>query len=106
MMKELGLTEIEARMNDKVQLLYPPYEDRRQQNLLQMIKKRVLDQSEYWMERTREEFLAGGGSLDEYERFQKISDRLKLVFRKQLEAGEYVVSSSGFFYVIKGRKPK
>lgn len=106
MLKELGLTDIEARMNDKVQFLYPPYEDPRQQNLLHMIKKRVLDESEYWMERTREEFLAGGGEPDEYERFREISDRLQLIFKQQLEKGEYTVCSCGFFYVIKGRKPK
>jgi len=106
MMKKSGLTDVEARLNDKVQLLYPPYEGPRQQNLLNMIKKRVLDQSECWTERTREEFIAGGGSFDEYKRFRELSDRIRLVFKKQIEAGEYVVFSSGFFYVIKGRKPK
>ena len=105
-MKKLGLTDIEARMNDRVQFLYPPYEGPLQQNLLHMIKKRILDQSEFWMLRTREEFLAGGGNPDEYERFRELSDRIKLVFKKQIEAGEYVVFASGFFYVIKGRKPK
>jgi len=106
MMKDLGLREIEARMNDKVQFLYPPYEGPLQQNLLHMIKKRVLDQSKFWMEHTREEFLAGGGNSDEYERFREISDKIKLVFKQQLEDGKYTACTPGFFYVIKGRKPK
>ncbi|MDH4222582.1 MAG: methyltransferase domain-containing protein [candidate division Zixibacteria bacterium] len=106
MMKKFGLTDIEARLNDKAQFLYPPYEGSRQQNILQMIKKRVLDQSDFWMERVKEEFLAGGGDLEEYRRFREISDRLKLIFKNQFEAGEYIVFTSGFFYAIKGRKPE
>jgi hypothetical protein len=106
MMEKLGLVGIEARLNDKVGFLHPPYEGPQQQNSLLMIKKRVLDQSEFWMERTREEFLAGGGSLDEFERYRKISDRIRLVFQEQLEEGKYTVCSPSFFYVIKGKKPK
>ncbi len=106
MMKKLGLTDIDARLNDKAQFLHPPYEGPRQQNILQMIKKRVLDQSDFWMQRVKEEFLAGGGNFDEFERYREIAERVKLLFKNQLEAGEYVVFSSGFFYIIKGKKPQ
>jgi SAM-dependent methyltransferase len=106
MMERLGLVDIEARLNDKVGFLRPPYEGPQQQNSIYMIKKRVLDQSEFWMERTREEFLAGGGDSAEFERYRKISDRIRLVFQKQLEDGVYTVCGHSFFYVIKGRKPK
>jgi SAM-dependent methyltransferase len=106
MMEKLGLVDIEARLNDKVGFLRPPYEGPQQQNSIYMIKKRVLDQSEFWMERTREEFLAGGGSLDEFESYRKISDKIKLIFQKQLEEGKYSVCSPSFFYVVKGRKPR
>ncbi len=58
------------------------------------------------MLRTREEFLAGGGNPDEYERFREISDKIKRVFKQQLEDGKYTACTAGFFYVIKGRKPK
>jgi SAM-dependent methyltransferase len=106
MMEKLGLVDIEARLNDKVGFLHPPYEGPHQQNSIYMIKKRVLDQSEFWMERTREEFLVGGGAPDEFERYRKTSDRIRLIFQKQLEDGVYTVCGHGFFYVIKGRKAK
>ena len=106
MMEKLGLVDIEARLNDKVGFLHPPYEGPQQQNSIYMIKKRILDQSEFWMERVREEFLAGGGDPNEFERYRKISDRVRLIFQKQLEDGVYTVCGHGFFYVIKGRKPK
>jgi hypothetical protein len=106
MMNQLGLVDIECRLNDKVGFLRPPYEGPQQQNSLLMIKKRVLDQSEFWTERAREEFLAGGGDPDEFERYRKISDRVKLILQKQLEEGKYTVCSPGFFFIIKGRKPK
>ena len=89
MMKKLGLTEIGARMNDKVHFLIPPYEDPRQQHLLKMIKKTQLDEHEFWMERTKEEFLAGGGNPEEYERFREISERLKPILQQQIEEGKY-----------------
>jgi SAM-dependent methyltransferase len=106
MMEKLGLVDIEARLNDKVGFLHPPYEGPQQQNSIYMIKKRILDQREFWMERVREEFLAGGGDPNEFERYRKISDRVRFIFQKQLEDGVYTVCGHGFFYVIKGRKPK
>jgi len=106
MMKKLGLTEIGARMNDKVHFLLPPYEDARQQHLLKMMKKTQLDEHEFWMERTKEEFFAGGGEQDEFERFREISERLKPILQQQIEEGRYTACGPSFFYVIKGRKPE
>jgi SAM-dependent methyltransferase len=106
MMEKLGLVDIEARLRDNVGFLRPPYEGPQQQHSLRMIKKHVFDQSEFWMERTHEEFLAGGGTPDEFERYRKIVDRIKPIFQKQLVDGVYATCGAGFFYVIKGRKPK
>jgi len=105
MMKELGLIGIDARMNDRVHFLIPPYEDPKQQHLLKMVKKTQLDEHEFWMERTKEEFLAGGGNPEEYERFREISDKLKPILQQQIEEGKYIACGPSFFYVIKGRKP-
>ena len=105
MMKKLGLTEIDARMNDKVHFLIPPYEDPKQQHLLKMVKKTQLDEHEFWMERTKEEFLAGGGNPEEYKRFREISERLKPILQQQIEEGRYTAFGPSFFYVIKGKKP-
>jgi len=106
MMKNLGLIEIDARMNDIVHFLIPPYEDPRQQHLLKMVKKTQLDEHEFWMERTKEEFLAGGGNPEEYERFREISERLKPILQQQIEEGRFAACGPSFFYVIKGRKPE
>ncbi|HVP36687.1 MAG TPA: methyltransferase domain-containing protein [Terriglobales bacterium] len=106
MMKKLGLIGIDTRMNDKVHFLIPPYEDARQQHLLKMMKKTQLDEHEFWMERTREEFFAGGGDPREYERFREISERLKPILQQQIEEGKYSACGPSFFYVIKGRKPE
>jgi ubiquinone/menaquinone biosynthesis C-methylase UbiE len=106
MMKKLGLVEVDVRMNDKVIFLYPPYDDPRQQAFLRMMKKRVLDDRQFWMERAKEEFLTGGGKPEEFEQCRKIWDQQMEVLKKQLENGEYVSLFAAFFYVIKGRKPK
>lgn len=106
MMKELGLAEIDARINDKVYFLYPPYDDPRQQAFLRMTKKRILDDVDFWIGRVKEEFLAGGGTADEFQRYMKICDKQKDAFKKQLENGEYVCFFGSFFFVIKARKPK
>lgn len=108
MMSELGLIDIEARMNDRVQLLLPPYEDDAQQKLLQQVKDNWLDDDKkaYWMERGKEEFFAGGGSPQEWERCLKIVDYVKPIYKQQLNDGEFYLCGGMFFYISKGRKPE
>ena len=108
MMKKLGLMDIGVRTNDRALFLEPPYEGELQQHQLEHIKKQWLDEKRYkvWMDREKEEFLAGGGDPEEYDRYRKIADRTRLIFRQQIENGEYFAcSGGGCFYVIKGRKP-
>ena len=106
MMSELGLLEIDARLNDRVQLLLPPYETPQQQQMLKMIKSRWFDDSkrEYWREIEKEEFLAGGGEPSDWERIIQIAERLTPVVRQQLTDGEFYLCGCGFFYIVKGRK--
>jgi SAM-dependent methyltransferase len=106
MMKELGLMDIDVRLNDRVYLLYPPYHDPIQQNFLKMAKKRFVDDHKFWMEQTKEEFLAGGGDLKEFARVRKIAEKVRLNVKKQMEKGEYATCHANSFYVVKGRKPK
>ena len=108
MMNKLGLTEIGIRLNDGVCYLEPPYEGPLQQHQLDHVKKQWLDEKrrKIWIDREKEEFLAGGGDPKEYDRYREINDRNILIFRQQIEDGEYSICSSGDFYVIKGRKPK
>ena len=107
MMKELGLLNIEIRNNDRVQLLLPPYEGAEQQHHLAMMKKQLLDEKniEFWLKSMEEEFVAGGGTQEEFSEMRRISDRLKPIIRQQMEDGTYASCGGNFFYVIKGRKP-
>jgi SAM-dependent methyltransferase len=108
MMSKLGLTEIGIRLNDRVSFMEPPYEDPLQQHTLAHVKKQWLDEKrrEIWLEREKREFLAGGGEVDEYNRYRETADRLMAIFRRQIEDNEYFSCGSGHFYIIKGRKPK
>ena len=58
------------------------------------------------MDREKKEFLAGGGKLEEYERYREIHDRIRSIIRQQIEDGQYFECGSGDIYVIKARKPK
>jgi len=108
MMSQLGLTEIGIRLNDRVTFIEPPYEGLLQQHQLEHVKKQWLDEQrrEIWLEREKREFLAGGGEVDEYNRYRETADRLLAIFRRQIEDNEYFACGSGHFYIIKGRKPK
>ncbi len=108
MMKELGLTDIGVRINDRAYYLEPPYEGPLQQYHLEWKKERWLDKKKYkiFMDREKKEFLAGGGKLGEYERYREIHDRIKSIIRQQIEDGEYFECGSGDLYVVKGRKSK
>ena len=58
------------------------------------------------MDRENEEFLAGGGDPEDWERVAEISRKRIATMREQMEKNEYFSCGSGDFYVIKGRKPK
>lgn len=107
MMNELGLVDIAARQNDRVRFLIPPYDDPRQQNLLEMIKKDTSDEAmEIWLERWKEEQLAGGGNIDDFEIAAQLVKENRDIFLEYLERDEFVSCGSGNFYIIKGRKPE
>jgi ubiquinone/menaquinone biosynthesis C-methylase UbiE len=108
LMKETGLVDIDVRMNDRVHLLLPPYEDSSQQQLLKQVKVRWFDDErrEYWRTREKEEFLAGGGEADDWERILAYADKLKPIYRQQLNDGEFHLCSGAYFYVAKAKKPE
>jgi len=107
MMNELGLTDIDARLNDEVWFLEPPYKGEIQQYRLQMGKRNMLDEKhkKFFKEKEQKEFLAGGGDIKEFNRCYKIYDKLKPVIKKQFEKGEFFGCGSHDFYIIRGRKP-
>lgn len=107
MMQLADLTDIDCRKNDTVRFLNPPYDSPDQQHYYKMTKKRMLDHKtfQFWVDRIREEFLAGGGTEEEFNRHMKWGMKYRDEFRKQVEAGEFYGCSSGYFYIIIGRKP-
>lgn len=106
MMKKLGLTNIDIRLNDLVFHLDPPYEEPRQQHRLNIIKKALLEERTHmaFMDSLLKEFLAGGGTPEEFERYREVDRRIMPIYRQQLEKGKYFGCSSPNLYVIKGRK--
>jgi SAM-dependent methyltransferase len=105
-MTKLGLTNIGIRQNDAVLYLEPPYPDDRQRDLLDSAKRQWLDQARFekLAERRKEHFTAGGGDPAEFDRYQLIQARLREVFRRQVEDGEYFACGAGHIYIVKGRK--
>jgi len=107
MMSKLGLENIAARQNDRVRFLTPPYDDPRQRNLLEMIKKGASDDAlNEIKKRWREDYVAGGGSPEEFEIAAEIAERNKPELFRQLDNGEFYSCGSGKFYIVKGRKPE
>ncbi len=107
MMAELGLTELDARLNDRVWFLEPPYEGIEQQHRLKIARKNMLDEdhSEFWIRRGEEEFLAGGGDAKEYEQWVDIGESFRPAAQHQFDNGQFYSCGSNDMYVVKGRKP-
>jgi UDP-N-acetylmuramyl tripeptide synthase len=58
------------------------------------------------MKRSHEEFLAGGGSEEEYKRIKRLANRIFKTVRKQYEQKTYYGFMAANFFAIKARKPK
>ncbi len=108
MMNDLGLKEIESRLNDRVFVLLPPYEGPVQQHRLANIKRNVLDDKmrKFLVDEARQEFLAGGGDIDDFEKSVQIFEKQRPLFREHFDKGIFFSCGSTDFYIIKGRKPE
>jgi len=107
LMKEAGLVDIDVRTNDRAHYIEPPYEDMLQKRSLEHLKIYLLDDDNRanLIAREKEEFLAGGGDMTEYERYRAMSDKYLALLKKQVEDGEYYACAAGAFYIVKARKP-
>jgi len=107
LMTEAGLIDVDIRMNDRVFYLEPPYATELQKHRLKGIEGRWLDDKNYRfvIDESREEFYAGGGDPEEYEKFIKICDEIREEIRGQLENETYYACGGTLFYIIKGVKP-
>ncbi|MFH1335162.1 MAG: class I SAM-dependent methyltransferase, partial [Candidatus Zixiibacteriota bacterium] len=108
MMSRLGLQEIDVRLNDRVYHMEPPYQGPVQQHQLESVRKNCsLDDEkgyEFFLQREKEEFLAGGGNPEEFERLRIINDRIRPILKQQIKQGEFFACGGSQFYIIKGRK--
>lgn len=110
LMKNLGLVEVDIRLNDRVYHAAPPYDSPMEQHWMEMAKKEIKDMEEeekrqFWINRGREEFLAGGGSEEDFEEAVAVWDRYRPIRKQMVEEGTLAFCSCGSFFVIKGRKP-
>jgi SAM-dependent methyltransferase len=108
MMKQLGLIDVDVRTSDYVPHLHPPYDSEREKVQVEMVSKEHLDKNRYrtLREREKEEFLAGGGILDEWQRYCEYSDKLVAELRQQIDDKRYYYCGVYPFYFTKGLKPK
>jgi ubiquinone/menaquinone biosynthesis C-methylase UbiE len=105
MMHRLGLVDIEGRQNERVTLLVPPYDTPVQQHVKRMYVENF-ERREEWKEEFREDYLAGGGSREDFESFWERWGRRGSDMIAALERGDFIMASAGNFYVFKGRKPE
>ncbi len=108
MLSELGMREIDIRMNERVHFLEPPYESEEQKHLLKTLIKQHTNEKDkkFWIEQGRVEFEAGGGNLADYDRWIEIMDKFLAAARKQYKDGTFACCTGMYFFIIKARKPK
>jgi ubiquinone/menaquinone biosynthesis C-methylase UbiE len=109
MMKEVGLIDIDARINDMVYILEPPYKSPMQQYLYRIMKKDLRSKKKdrkFWVDLEKRQFLAGGGNIKEFNRLRKFDAKRRDLSKQQIKCRSYFYCFSGLFYVIKGKKSK
>jgi SAM-dependent methyltransferase len=104
MMHKLGLVDIDARFNEKVPLLVPPYDTPEQEHMKSLVMD-SLKRREEWREEGLADYLAGGGKREDYERYWERWGRRSREVAAALEAGTLFMTGGRTFYVIRGRKP-
>lgn len=113
MMSDLGLLDIDARANDLVFLVLPPYESPRERFWMHRAQERLQDDRamQEWERDFRECFLAGGGSRSSCYRYLRYCREQRRVtvelYRTQVENGSYFAcsASGGAFLCVRGVKP-
>jgi SAM-dependent methyltransferase len=114
MMADLGLIGIDARSNDLVFLVQPPYETEQQQFHMARARERLESDEELadWEREFKECYAAGGGSQSscnrylEYAREQR--EKIAKLYRNQVEDGSYFACGArcSSFFCVKGIKPE
>ncbi len=105
MMHRLGLVDIDGRQNEKVFLLVPPYETPVQKHLKRMVIENFRKRDEQ-KEEALQNYLAGGGTPEEFERLWEKWAKRGNDMVAALERGDFFMAGAGDFYIFTGRKPK
>ena len=105
MMHKLGLTDIDALINERVYLMVPPYGTPKQEHLKLRIKD-GLERRDEWKEESRADFIAGGGAAEEFDALWARWERQGVETVAAMERNELFATNAGVFYVIQGRKPR
>ena len=107
MFSELGLTNIDVKMKETGFFLEPPYEGEQQQHRLKQLRQLYTDlrTNDYWKSRYREEFLSGGGSIEDYDRYSDLMDQFYEDALREMDSNRFAACGGYLFYIAKGRKP-
>lgn len=107
-MRRIGLNDVDVRTTEYVPHLYPPYSDEQEKTQIEMLQKQVLHEERRATlnERQREEFLAGGGTVEEWSRYEALADKLVSEMREQIKNEEYYYCGAYPFYYTRGIKPE
>jgi SAM-dependent methyltransferase len=103
---ELGLERVEVHLNDKANLLLPPYDTAEQRAFADEITSFAERDVGLWSRaETRRYFLAGGGDEASFER--SWADAIDLVRRQAaaIRDGTYATPGGGVMYLVAGGKP-
>jgi len=103
---ELGLEGIGVYLNDKSNPLFAPYADREQQSMIKQTEEFVNQDSMGWdREETRSYFIAGGGTLADFDHHWNLALQDMRKFIAATKNGTYHSAGGGVSYLISGRKP-
>jgi ubiquinone/menaquinone biosynthesis C-methylase UbiE len=108
MLRELGMVDIDVKMKELVYFLEPPYENEQQQHRLKQLRKQYSDSKgkDLWRSKGREEFLAGGGDLRDFEQHCETMEKYFDRALKQMDSSEFAACGGYFSYIIRARKPQ
>jgi len=107
-MCDIGLINVDIIQDSQVRFIHPPYDTPKQKHYVQMFKSYFVDEkkSNFWIEQSKENFLAGGGNEEEFELNLELSNKFRKILREQIEEERFYQCSPRLTYVIRGIKPE
>jgi ubiquinone/menaquinone biosynthesis C-methylase UbiE len=100
-----GLTEILVRLSDRAIPLYPPYSAPAQSALLGDMEQWYVSGPEFDRDEACRNYLAGGGSADDFDRLWTQSLARRERFREAIMAKRYDEGGGSLVYLVSGIKP-